>query len=159
MVAASTAETVHSISILKETLIEAPIEIAFEAILEELGPASSMPNGAPFPMVIEPRPGGRWYRDLGNDAGHFWGHVQVIKPPTLLEICGPLFMSYACANHVQYRLAAEAGGVRLKLTHRAIGQITDEHRQHVVTGWEHILKTIREIAERHSKNRKQEANP
>ena len=41
-------------------------------------------------MKIEPWPGGRWYRDLGNNAGHLWGHVQVIKPPTLLEICGPL---------------------------------------------------------------------
>ena len=47
-----------------------------------------------FPMVIEPWPGGRWYRDLGNNAGHLWGHVQVIKPPTLLELCGPMFMSF-----------------------------------------------------------------
>ena len=27
------------------------------------------------------------------DNGHFWGHVQAIKRPTLLEITGPLFMS------------------------------------------------------------------
>ena len=47
-----------------------------------------------MPMKIEPWPGGRWYRDLGNDNGHFWGHVQAIKQPTLLEIYGPLFMSY-----------------------------------------------------------------
>ena len=36
-------------------------------------------------MKIEAWPGGRWYRDLGDDNGHFWGNVQAIKQPTLLE--------------------------------------------------------------------------
>jgi hypothetical protein len=47
-----------------------------------------MPGGKPLPMKIEPWPCGRWYRDLGNNRRHLWGYVQVIKPPTLLEICG-----------------------------------------------------------------------
>ena len=51
--------------------------------LEEIGPAGKLPDGKPFPMVIEPWPGGRWYRDLGDNAGHLWGPVQVIKPPAL----------------------------------------------------------------------------
>ena len=140
-------------SVFKETLIAAPIEIALEALLEELGPESEMPNGAPFPMVFEARPGGRWFRDLGDNAGHLWGHVQVIKPPALLEICGPLFMSYPCANHLQYRLTAEAGATRLKLTHRAMGQIPDEHRQNVSKGWEYRIEQVREIAERLAKIR------
>ena len=42
----------------KEIAIAAPIEIAFEAMLEELGPGGEMPDGKPFPMVIEPWPGG-----------------------------------------------------------------------------------------------------
>jgi hypothetical protein len=41
----------------------------------------------PLPMTIEPRPGGRWFRDLGGDNGHFWGHVQAISAP-LMEIQG-----------------------------------------------------------------------
>ena len=44
----------------------------------------------PMPMKIEPWPGGRWYRDLGDSNGHFWGNVQAIKRPTLLEFCGPM---------------------------------------------------------------------
>ena len=52
-------------------------------------PANETPDGKPLPMKIEPWPYGRWYRDLGGDNGHFWGHVQAIKKPTLLEICGP----------------------------------------------------------------------
>ena len=80
-------------------------------------------DGKPFPMKIEPWPGGRWYRDLGNNSGHFWGHVQVIKPPTLLEITGPMPMSYPAINHLQYRLKAEGKRTRLTLHHRAMGLI------------------------------------
>jgi uncharacterized protein YndB with AHSA1/START domain len=107
-----------------------------------------MPDGKPFPMVIEPRPGGRWYRDLGDDAGHLWGHVQVIKPPTLIEICGPMFMSYPVASHVQYRLTAQGDGTHLVLTHRAFGQISSEHQKGVVMGWGYGVQQIREIAEK-----------
>jgi len=139
---------IQTINILKEIEIAAPLEIAFEAVLEQNGPAGVMPDGKPFPMVIEPWPGGRWYRDLGKNAGHFWGHVQVIKPPTLLELCGPMFMSYAGINHVQYRLTVEGDGTRLKLTHRAFGQIPQEVQERVGEGWDFRLKQVLEIAER-----------
>ena len=141
-------DSVHALNIVKEIEIAAPVEITFEAVLAELGPEGQMPDGKPFPMKIEPWPGGRWFRDLGNDSGHFWGHVQVIKPPSLLEICGPMFMSYAAISHVQYRLTADGSGTRLKITHSAIGQIPADHREGVQEGWQHGLDRIREIAER-----------
>src|SRR5438045_9679010 len=28
---------------------------------------------------LEPWPGGRWFRDLGEGNGHFWGALQAIK--------------------------------------------------------------------------------
>jgi hypothetical protein len=143
----------QTINIVKDIEIRAPLEIAFQAVLEQLGPGSEMPGGKPFPFVLEPWPGGRWYRDLGNHAGHLWGHVQVIKPPTLLELCGPLFMSYPAINHLQYRLTAEGDGTRLSFSHRAMGQIPEEAREGVGQGWDHFVKRIREIAER-LKNRK-----
>src|SRR5205085_3755447 len=68
----------------KETLIAAPLAAAWAAMLEEIGPACVMPDGTPMNFKLEPWPGGRYYRDLGNNTGHFWAHVQVIKPPTLL---------------------------------------------------------------------------
>ena len=143
------AQETRELMIHREIKIAAPVEIAFEAILEELGPGGEMPGGKPFPMVVEPWPGGRWYRDLGDDSGHLWGHVQVIKPPALLELCGPMFMSYPALNHVQYRLkAVDDGGARLTFTHRAFGTISPEHRDGVGQGWEHGLKRICEIAER-----------
>jgi hypothetical protein len=130
--------------------IDAPLAVAFEAMLEQLGPGNDTPYG-PMPMKLEAWPGGRWYRDLGNNVGHFWGHVQVIKPPTLLEVSGPLFMSYAAVSHVQYRLTQQGQGTRLTLVHRAIGEISPEHRDGVNKGWEHMLAGMKSIAERKEK--------
>ena len=108
-----------------------------------------MPDGGgkPLAMRLEAWPGGRWFRDLGNNAGHLWGHVQVIKPPSLLEIYGPMPMSYPAVNHLQYRLTAEGGGTRLKFTHRGIGLIPKEHRDGMGEGWAFWVKRIRERAE------------
>ena len=149
----SEKQSIESFEIRKEIEIAAPIDIAFEAMLEELGPEGQMPGGKPFPMKIEPWPGGRWYRDLGNHSGHLWGHVQVIKAPTLLEICGPLMMSYPAINHVQYRFKAEGSVTRLSFLHHALGSILPEHRDGLPQGWGYKLEHIRELAER--KNRKE----
>jgi len=145
MVSAATLGT--EINIEKSIDIQAPMRVTFEALLDELGPLSEMPGGEPFPFKLEAWPGGRWYRDLGNNSGHLWGHVQVIKPPTLLEITGPLFMSYAAVNFVQWRLAEHNGGTRLTLTHKAAGMISDEHAEGVKEGWTFGLNRVREIAE------------
>jgi len=142
-----TSPPIQSLEIVKEIEIAAPIAIAFEAVLEELGPESQMPDGKPFPMKLEAWPGGRWFRDLGDNAGHFWGQVQVIKPPTLIELTGPMFMSYPAANHIQYRLVAEGDRTRLKFVHKGIGVFPKEHAEGVEMGWGHKVDRIRKLAE------------
>src|SRR5580698_671138 len=136
-------QVAESMEIRKEIEIKAPIELAYEALLEELGPESQMMDGKPMPFVLEPWPGGRWFRDLGNNSGHLWGHVQVIKAPTLLEICGPMAMSYPAINHIQYRLKAEGKTTRLTLVHRALGLITADHREGMPKGWGYKIERIR----------------
>src|SRR5512142_3245985 len=89
------------LSITLETRVNAPIETTFQAVLDQLSTLNETPDGAPLTMKLEPWPGGRWFRDLGDGNGHLWGHVQAIKRPTLLEINGPLFMSNAVVSNVQ----------------------------------------------------------
>src|SRR5690348_4750153 len=115
----SVREQVQTFEIVKEEEIAAPIGIVFETILEQMGPLNSAGENRPMPMKLEEWPGGRWFRDLGNNTGHFWGVVQAIKPPSLLEICGPLFMSTPATSNVQYRLTEENGVTRVRFTHRA----------------------------------------
>jgi hypothetical protein len=136
--------TVH---ITEEIQVKAGLEDTFAALLEQMAEGHSLPDGTPMPMKIEARPGGRWYRDLGDDNGHFWGNVQAIKRPTLLEICGPLFMSYAAVSNLQYRLSKVDGGTLIKFQHIALGLIPDEHREGMGKGWKHIHEKVRQRAE------------
>jgi uncharacterized protein YndB with AHSA1/START domain len=146
-----TMQPIETVEIQKEIDIAAPIDIAFAAMLDELGPDAQMGDGTPMPFKLEAWPGGRWYRDLRNNSGHLWGHVQVIKPPTLLEICGPLMMSYPAMNHIQYRFAAQQGGTRLTFVHRGIGLISSQHREGMPKGWGQWIDKIRLRAERKAK--------
>ena len=137
-----------TLEIKQETLVHASLEATFEALLEQIGPYNERGAGDPMPMKLEAWPGGRWYRDLGENNGHFWGHVQAIKRPTLLEICGPLFASYPFLSNVQYRLTEKDGGTLITFQHTALGFIDEQHRKGIHTGWTSILERIRERAER-----------
>ena len=135
-----------SLTIDLEVSVNAPANKVFAAVLKQLG-SEFGPDGRPMPLVLEARPGGRWFRDLGKDQGHLWGHVQVIKQDRLLEITGPLFMSYAAINHIQFKLDAEGNKTKLSFKHTAIGLIDDTHRQGVNEGWSKTMEAIRTAAE------------
>lgn len=144
-----TAQSIENLTlnITQEIHVRASLDATFAALLEEIGEHNQGAEGQPMPMKIEPWPGGRWYRDLSNDNGHFWGHVQAIKRPTLLEITGPLFMSYPAVSNLQYRLSEADGGTLIKFRHTALGLIQDDHRQGVASGWSRIHERVRTRAE------------
>ncbi len=135
------------LNIEKEIEIRAPADIVFKAILEQ---SSLQPggDGKPMGLRLEPWPGGRWYRDTGNNTGHLWGHVQVIKPPRVLEISGPMMMSYPVTNHVQYKLTQTGDTTRLDFKHRAFGLIEADHREGVDRGWQIFIEAVRDLATR-----------
>ena len=133
--------------IAQEIHVQASLEVTFEALLAQLGPENDTPEGKPMSMKIEAWPGGRWFRDLGDHNGHFWGHVQAIKRPTLVEITGPLFMSYPVLSNLQYRLSEEDGGTLIKFHHLAFGAIPDDHKQGMGKGWTHMHARLKERAE------------
>jgi uncharacterized protein YndB with AHSA1/START domain len=136
-----------TLNITQEIHVRAAIEKTFAALLEQLGPRNERGAGDPMPMKLEAWPGGRWYRDLGDNNGHFWGSVQAIKRPTLLEITGPLFASYPFLSNVQYRLTAVEGGTLIAFRHSALGFIQDEHRAGINMGWAAMLDRIQKDAE------------
>jgi hypothetical protein len=147
-----TAPEIESLSLLveQEIRVNAPLDVTFAALLEQLGPFNEKPDGTPMPFKLEPWPGGRWFRDLGEGNGHLWAHVQAIKTPTLLEFAGPLFMSHPVANNLQYRLSAAGEGTLIKFRHSAFGLVQEDHRGGVVSGWTHMLEQARKRAESRS---------
>jgi hypothetical protein len=136
-----------TLNITQEIHVRASLEDTFNAILEELGPHNQGGEGIPMPMTLEPVPGGRWFRDLGNGNGHFWGQVQAIKRHSLLEITGPLFMSFAVVSNLQYRLTEVDGGTLIRFRHSALGFIPDDYKAGMNKGWGHINERVRARAE------------
>lgn len=123
--------------------MKADIGDVFKSALHRLGKGHHGPDGTPLNLELEEWAGGRWFRDRGEGIQHLWGHVQVLKPPTLIELSGPMFMSYPAINHIELKLEKIAGGTRLDFRHRAIGMITPEHREGVATGWTGLLNGIK----------------
>jgi uncharacterized protein YndB with AHSA1/START domain len=136
-----------TLNVSQEIQVHAPLEATFAALIEQMGAGFETPEGKSMSMKIEAWPGGRWYRDLGDNNGHFWGHVQAIKRPTLLEICGPLFASYPFISNLQYRLAEVDGETLISFRHTALGFIDENHREGVGKGWGHHLERVRKHAE------------
>jgi hypothetical protein len=136
-----------TLEIKQEIHVQASLEVTFAALLEQVGQSMGTPEGASLSMKLEAWPGGRWYRDLGDNNGHLWGHVQAIKRPTLLEICGPLFASYPFVSNVQYRLTEADGGTLITFRHTALGFIQDDDKAGATKGWAAILERTRKHAE------------
>ncbi len=93
-----------TLDVAQQIELKADIGDVFKSVLHRFGEGSTNPNGESMNMILEQWPGGRWFRDRGNGIGHLWGHVQVIKPPVLIELSGPMFMSYPALNHVEIKL-------------------------------------------------------
>src|SRR5690349_8977381 len=134
-------------TITEEIFVRASIDATFDSLITQMGRQNETPEGKPLPMIIETKPGGRWYRDLGNDNGHLWGFVQSIKRPALLEIWGPLFMSTGSTNNLIYRLTEENGGTLISFKHTLVGPVPDEFRDNMPPGWEAIHARVKKNAE------------
>ena len=147
MAAVAPAAENLTLIVTQEIHVRSSLANTFASLLEQMGPANQGHEGSPMPMTIEPWPGGRWFRDLGDNNGHFWGHVQAIKRPTLLEIAGPLFMSSAVFSNVQYRLTEADGGTLITLRHTALGVVPDGYREGLTQGWTRLLEGVRTRAE------------
>ncbi len=138
-----------------EMRVHASLETTFAALLEQVGPQNETPEGRNLQMVLEPWPGGRGFRDLGNHNGHFWGNVQAIKRPTLLEISGPLFASSPLLSNLQYRLSEIPEGTLITFRHTAFGFALEGEdivavgpaRKDITLGWKHTLERVRQQAE------------
>ena len=134
-------------TIKEEILVRASLDKTFASLIAQMGRLNETHDGKPLPMMLEPRPGGRWYRDLGGEDGHLWGFVQSIKRPTLLEIWGPLFMSTAATSNLLYRLSGTPDGTLIKFTHTLVGPFPEDHRPRLTSGWTALHARVRKAAE------------
>ena len=73
--------------------------------------------------------------------------MQAIKRPTLVEITGPMMMSFAVASNVQYRLKEVDSGTVITLHHTALGLFPEGYREALSQGWSGIFDRLRKRVE------------
>ncbi len=131
----------------QEIEIAAPPGDVYRGLIDHLTGLQTGPDNEPIPMTLEEWPGGRWFRDLGSGTGHLWGFVQSIKPPTLIEIYGPMFMSYAVASNLIIRIETISTGACVKLRHQILGAIPEDYREGIGRGWNRTLEDTKKALE------------
>jgi hypothetical protein len=137
----------QTFTITEEINVRASLEQTFDSLIAQMGRLNESLDGTALPMVLEPHPGGRWYRELGGDNGHLWGFVQSIKRNTLLEIWGPLFMSTGATSNLMYRLSETPEGTLISFRHTVVGPFPEEHRPRMGSGWAALHARVRKAAE------------
>ena len=143
----ATAPIVDTFTLTDEIHVHASMAATFDSLLTQLAEENEAPNGSSMQMRLEPHPGGRWYRDLGDGNGHLWGFVQSIKRPALLELWGPLFMSTGATSNLMYRLTEKDGGTLISFRHTVVGPFPEEHRGPTFTGWAAIHARVKRAVE------------
>jgi uncharacterized protein YndB with AHSA1/START domain len=120
----------------------------FEGLIARMCELEGYEGQPPVKLRLERWPGGRWFRDLEGGNGHLWAFVQSIKPPTLLELFGPMFMSHPVAGHLIVRLTQIPGGTKLVFQNQVFGPIPAEFREGMGEGWDGMLKRLKKDVER-----------
>ena len=147
----SAAPALNAIQIEQEVRIEAPPNRVFEALTQDVAAwwgAPYLHNQQATDIVLEPRVGGRMFEVWGEgkgkqeDEGALWAVVTAIERNKQLTLSGPMGMSGAVSGSIAYVLEpAGKSATTLKLSHRAIGEVTEEARQNYTFGWTDLLAT------------------
>jgi hypothetical protein len=90
-------------------------------------------------LVIEPKIGGRFYEDWGNGAGTLWGLVTSIKQNERIEIRGSMAMSGVVDGVVGFELVVRGNATQVKLSHRAMGEVSEELQAGYHGGWHDLI--------------------
>ncbi|HET6781859.1 MAG TPA: SRPBCC domain-containing protein [bacterium] len=132
----------NAVSIETEVKIEAAPERVFDALVTDIsswwGPAHTFSQEA-RDVVLEPRLGGRFYEDWGEGEGVLYATVTRIKRPVELGFTGPLGMRGAVVGRVMITLERQGTTTVVRLSHRVVGDVTEENRQSYSGGWQKLL--------------------
>jgi uncharacterized protein YndB with AHSA1/START domain len=112
--------------IVRTVTVKAPPERAFDLFTTRITDwwprAHSMGPGALVGVVLEPRPGGRWYEVKEDDSEAPFGHVLAWDPPRRLLLAWQINTGFrydpALVTEVEIRFEAQGSGTLVTLEHR-----------------------------------------
>lgn len=133
---------------LVETEINAPRPAVFDGMVHGIARWWVHPAGPKPPMRIEPRVGGRFFEDHGDDRGHMFGLITVYEPPRKLRFIGDFTNREAVHNVVTIDFdELSATRTRVRIDHRAAGEVTDQFAAGFEEGWNHMAGCLKAFCE------------
>jgi uncharacterized protein YndB with AHSA1/START domain len=134
---------VGSIRIKQELTINATADKVFTALTKD----TSFWWGAPYliddqlkGLVVEPKLGGKFYEDWGDNGGAIWGFVTQWKKNEIFEFTGKCGMGGSVNGVICFTLESKGGSTLLKLEHDAVGHITEKTQSGYSFGWNDLLE-------------------
>jgi uncharacterized protein YndB with AHSA1/START domain len=142
----------------KSVLVESSVEHAFRVFTDEIGRWWPLASHSVFTedaetAILEGRVGGRFYeRSKGGEEAP-WGTVTAWEPPHRIALMWHPGRGEETAQELEVRFSAEGGGTRVELVHSGwerLGDRAGEVRARYDTGWEPVLGSFVEAADRRS---------
>lgn len=90
-------------------------------------------------IILEPRVGGRFFEDWGGGEGALYATVTIARRPERLRMNGSMGMGGAVAGVIDLTLTPRAGATVLRLSHRAVGEVTEETESGYRDGWRALM--------------------
>lgn len=150
-------------SVIKTVTVEAPRRRAFDVFTRGFAdwwPLEGHHIGEKDAetVVMEPRPGGRWFERAADGSECDWGHVIAFDPPERVLLAWQLNADFrydpGLVTEVEVRFVEEGEGrTRVELEHRNLerfGERAEEVRSSIGSdgGWGSLLRMYAESAER-----------
>jgi uncharacterized protein YndB with AHSA1/START domain len=132
----------------QEVLIEAPRARVWAALMDPESWWKHRFDGPPCRLVLEARPGGRFYQAWPGEEGAVFGHVTFLKSPEVIRLSGPLGMTTPVSSVYEWRLEDLGEATMLKLSHRVVGLLDEEYAQNHEQGWRVLWEGLKALAER-----------
>lgn len=136
------AVTLRTLHVEQEVFIQAAPAQVFAALTTT--PAAWW--GAPYLITdnpktikLEPRVGGRFFEVSNDGGGYLWAVVTAFRPGAALELTGPLGMANAVHSVLNLQVEAKDAGTIVKLSHRAMGEISPEQQANYNAGWQDLI--------------------
>lgn len=134
----------------QEIHVDAPVEKAYEALLDINGwwlhRYSDMPNS----LRLEATVGGRFWetRDGSDKNGILWGWVSSIEPNDHIVFSGNIGMQGAILGNVTLCTNPQEDGTTIvTLSHEFIGTVPEGYADGFVTGWQRSLQDLKKFIE------------
>ena len=127
----------------QEVRIDAPRAKVFDAMTGDISawwgaPYLQFAEGATA-VTLDPKPGGFLRESWSDGDGAVWGTVTSFLRNERIIVTGAMGMSGAVHGTIRFDLKEPGGSTLVRLSHRAIGEVSEELQAGYGQGWQDLL--------------------